>query len=122
MAYHVKKIIEIQPLIHEFDSDIIILSETWLKQSPPYNINLHGYKSINIPRPCKHRKARRNSEGLLIYIKNHLNLCSEVIKQAIDRPDTLLNEDLYICASYIPPCNSSSHCMLDPPGQTYKGK
>ena len=117
-----EKIIEIQPLIHELDSDIIILSETWLKQSPPYNINLHSYKTINIPRPCKHRKARRNSGGLLIYIKNHLNLCSEVIKQAVDRvwvkfksPDTLLNEDLYICASYIPPLNSSSHCMLDPP-------
>ena len=116
------KLIEIQPHLNKLDADIIILSETWLKPNVTFNVDLTGYKSLNFPRPCKHRKARRNSGGLLIYIKDYLSPLTECTKKSSDRvwiklkqTSSMVENDIHICATYIPPHASSSYSLNEPP-------
>ena len=95
--------------------DLVILSETWLKPNSQFNFDIAGFKSLNFPRPYKHKKAKRGSGGLLLYINStHINGISTV-KSAIDRIWLKLNKcilnhnkDIYLCANYVPPQGSSS--------------
>ena len=116
------KLVEIQPYLQQLNADIIILSETWLSPNISFTVDLIGYKSLNFCRPCKHKKARRNSGGLLIYIKDYLSQMAKCIKVSTDRvwiklqqTTTIIKNDIYICATYIPPHASSSYYLNDPP-------
>ena len=117
-----EKMVDIQMIIADSNADIFILSETWLKSSLGYNIDIHGYKSFNFPRPTKHRKARRNSGGLLLYVKPSLCKYLEIVKSYRDRiwlklkkSPPHISEDIFLCVTYISPLDSSSHCLYDPP-------
>ena len=51
--------------------DIIMICETWVgKSRDTKDITLNGYQTMNFPRPTKHRKARRDSGGLLVFIRD----------------------------------------------------
>ena len=119
-----EKIVKLQPFITNSNADIFILSETWLNPTIGYNIDIQGYKSFHFPRTSKHRRARRNSGGLLIYIRNYFSNHVEIIKSVKDHiwiklkkahASTAAIRDIYICAIYIPPIDSSSHLTSDPP-------
>ena len=52
--------------------DIVFLSETWLKPLDTSNFNVCNYICINKPRKSVHKKAKRGSGGVLLYIHKRL--------------------------------------------------
>ena len=102
--------------------DIMVLTESWLKPVICYNLEIKDYVVLNYPRSSMHRKAKRNSGGLVIYIKQHLYNSVIISKIARDRvwmrikaPIINANRDVYICALYVPPIDSSSMLTSDSP-------
>ena len=91
--------------------DIIILCETF---SDGDNIHVQGYKCKNISRTKKHKKARRNSGGISVLIKNTISEFVKPVKTTaehliwlrISKELTGFSLDTYCCCAYIPPINS----------------
>ena len=97
------------------NSDIVILTETWLEE--PVNIQPTNFYTFNMLRPLRAR-AVRPSGGISILIRYEfrgkagngfkvikeddfsvwLKLCKEVLN---------IERDIYVCGSYIPPIDSS---------------
>ena len=62
--------------------DIVCLSETWTNKSSL--IDLKGYSSpIHSYRKYQHKRARRSSGGLIIYIKDSIRAGIELIKMIL---------------------------------------
>ena len=97
--------------------DIICLTETWDKEKNEPNLNIKmqfpGYSSIKRNRKNKHKKARRNSGGILIIYKNALENYIKVVNKKdqnilwikIDKYVT--GEDITLATVYISPINST---------------
>jgi exonuclease III len=62
--------------------DLIFLSETWTNKGS--KIDLEGYKLIHSYRKIQNRRAKRNSGGILVYIKNDLFKGIKLLKNDID--------------------------------------
>jgi len=70
---------------------------------------LSGYLSFNFFRKFQHRKARRNSGGIVVYIKEELadgvsivkNHYDTIIWLKCDRTFFNIPDDFYICATYV---------------------
>ena len=66
-----------------------------------------------------HRKAKRNSGGIIIYINSRIAHLLTVCKSNTDRIWLQLKQDpgpdIYICAIYIPPHDSTSNSSLSTP-------
>ena len=101
--------------------DIIILLETFAENEI---LSLPGYKSKNIFRSKKHKKARRNSGGVSVLTKNCLSNFVQQVKTTsehfiwlkIKKNLTGYPKDLYLCCAYIPPYGSpyyKSHPDID---------
>ena len=96
--------------------DIICLSETWTSKKS--SIELSGYSDpIHFYRKTVHRIAKRNSGGLIVYIKDGIQLIKNVfdcmIWPRLDKTFFKMSEDIYYCAIYIPPENSRFHQLYD---------
>ena len=108
----------IEQIDHFKNFDIILLCETWLKPQHPYDMNIQGYKSINITRSPTNVKAKRGSGGLMCYIKKEIEegvnnvpceKCSEDrLWLKLDAVFFGLDKDVYLCLAYISP-ESSCH-------------
>lgn len=94
-------------------SDIIILLETWSgldgKTSPPSH-----YRELRIP-SIKQPEVRngRDSGGIIVWFKDHLQQYIQPMKKGkthiwikIQKEILCLDEDLYLCSTYIPPYES----------------
>lgn len=53
------------------ENQIILLTETWTNDFS--DVNVDGFDSFILNRTRKHRNAKRDSGGLMIYIKSVLN-------------------------------------------------
>ena len=88
-------------------SDICFLYESWCDSNS--NINLNGYISHNFYRTFQHRRARRNSGGIVLYYKEQLKDGIQIIKNHFDtiiwlKLDHLFfntQNDIYVCGAYI---------------------
>ena len=91
------------------DYKIIVLAETWL--GPNVDITLPGYIYHNFPRFKKHAKARRHAGGISIFVHESCNDGLSFVRSESDCFVWLkleksffgFEQDIYICAAYIPP-------------------
>ena len=94
---------------------ICFLYESWAKSSS--DINLSGYLTFNFFRKFQNRKARRNSGGIVVFIKEELTNGIEIVRNHYDSIIWLkldhtffnISEDFYICATYIWPNESPAY-------------
>ena len=88
-------------------NDIIFLYETWTNNLSQCSLN--GYSSNNFYRKFKHRNAKRSSGGIVVYYKDSMKNCIEIIQNHVDTLIWLkldhnyfqLDKDVYICGAYI---------------------
>ena len=100
--------------------DIFCFVESWLgpNDSCP---SINDYIAFRSERKTKHKNARRHSGGILLYCKK--NICRGITKLENNHPDIQwikldkhffgLNYDIYMCAIYIKPENSSNTDDID---------
>ena len=101
------------------DCDIIMLTETWLDVNR--NVDIKGFTFKNYPRLQKHKKAHRNSGGIGIYIKKHIEAGVEyiysyddcIVWYKLDKEFFDIKQDIYICTVYIPPKDSTYKTDID---------
>ncbi len=103
-----------------FNNDIIMLSETWLgkhsndkKSKKKYSIP--DFKPINRPRMFRHPRAKRDSGGILLYIRKNLLGKIKVVENMCDHYSIVKITNMfpftaYIIFCYIPPKDSDYVC------------
>ena len=100
-------------------SDIAILSETWTCKDSDTEID--GYFCYNFNRKYRHRRAKRNSGGMAIFIRNEYrngitvvkNHFDTIIRMRIDKTFFSLESDLYLCGLYLWPDESPITSVFD---------
>lgn len=63
-------------------NDILLFTETWLSEM--FNADVHGFTSFILNRTEKLKGAKRNSGGLIIYVKSMLKNHVEFVKNVED--------------------------------------
>ena len=99
--------------------DIFVILESWLgaDDSCPH---MDGFLNFRSERKKK-CKARRNSGGIIVYIRKNIakgvtkieNSSTEAIWMKLDKLYFGLYKDLYLCAQYIAPRNSPQYIISD---------
>ena len=92
--------------------DIVLLCETWA--DPRNDYVLEGYHALNYARTKKHKKAKRSSGGLIIFIKNAVLKGIEILHNnedliawlKLDKSFFGLEKHLYLGNCYVVPENS----------------
>ena len=64
------------------DYDIIFIYESWTNEHTAYNLD--GYTCYNFYRKFQHRRARRRSGGVALFIRDSINCGIDVIKSSFD--------------------------------------
>ena len=93
-------------------NDIVILSESWTEEY--FDYELPNFVSFNFHRKFKSKKARRNSGGIVVYVRDYV---SRGVKIISNRFDTLIwlkleksffdiDDDIYLCGTYLWPDES----------------
>lgn len=96
-----------------YSSDIIILLETWSRLDSKTLTPLN-YRELRIPSiKMRNVKNGRDSGGIIVWFKDHLWHYIQPVKKGkthiwikLKRELLCLDEDLYLCATYIPPYES----------------
>ena len=102
-----------EEFIEKIKYDINILIETW--KGDCSDIKIPNYNSF-----CKYRirkkRARRNSGGIIVYVKKDIVKGIEYMKNIsrsrnrlwlkLDKSFFGIDEDIYLCGIYVPPINS----------------
>ncbi|CAG2188723.1 unnamed protein product [Mytilus edulis] len=100
--------------LNNIKSDINILLETWKGECEEFKV-----KGFNLISKCRKKKkgSRRYSGGIIIYIRKEYMKGISYLKDAslsenrlwlkVDKYFFGLSDDIYICASYIPPVSST---------------
>ena len=95
-----------------FDHDICFLSETW--KANDCKLSIPGYWDYSQVRP-KHKRAIRHSGGITIMVKDSIRPGIKVAQDTegfiwlkMSKEFFCLVQDLYICAAYIPPKNTTT--------------
>jgi len=88
-----------------------LITETWRKDNTKLNID--GFWDFSQIRP-KHRKAFQHSGGITVLIKHHVKPGIKVADSTegfiwlkLDKSFFHFTNDVYLCAAYIPPQNST---------------
>lgn len=97
--------------------------ESWTSKDS--KIDLSGYKAYNFYRKFQHRKARRNSGGIILYCKETIydgisvirNHFDTIIWVKFDKKFFKMEHDIYLCATYIwgvdsPAYNVNNHNLF----------
>ncbi|CAG2210414.1 unnamed protein product [Mytilus edulis] len=119
--------------LNSIKSDINILLETWKGECKEYNIP--GFNTFSKIRKKK-KKAKRHSGGILVYYKKIYSKGISHIQEGTNSQNRLwlkldknffgLTHDLYLCAVYIPPVNSThyenDYTQLEKEISTYSNK
>ena len=95
--------------------DIIFLYESWCNSIS--DIDLNGFRTINLYRKFQNKNARRNSGGIVIYFKSHLKNGISLVRNHFDTIVWLhlkkeffhLQSDVYLCGIYLWGENSPSY-------------
>ena len=95
--------------------DILCLTETWTCDDNVNNVNIEGFELFYSHRQEKHKKAKRDYGGVIIFVKK--NLVAGISKQRsihddflwlkLDRKYFNLQKDIFMCTAYLLPENSS---------------
>jgi len=97
--------------------DFICFCETWLKSNDIKDYELPDYYCVNRPRMHMHKRAKRGSGGVLLYIhksvKGHVELqengdSEDRLWIKIHHPYSHVN--VFCCFCYTPPANSIITC------------
>ena len=108
---------ELNKLFNEHD--ILLFSETW--GNALFNYDKYGFKNIILNRVTKHKRARRDSGGLIIYIADHL-YHDDIFIKAINDCILLIklkglsndyNDDVYVFLCYNIPTGSSRQVVVE---------
>ena len=95
------------------ENDIILLTETW--SSDVFNYDVQNFKFFVVNREFKSKGAKRNSGGIIVYIRDSLCKHVEFIKKTEDcilwlKIDKSLFDaecDILLCLAYNTPQGSS---------------
>ncbi|CAC5415300.1 unnamed protein product [Mytilus coruscus] len=100
--------------IDNIKSDINVILETWKRENAETQIE--NFVSISKCRK-KHKKSKRHSGGIIIYIKKEIFKGITNLSKASTSPNRIwlkldksffgYEKDLFLCAVYIPPYNST---------------
>ena len=110
--------VTILPFISDYP--IICLSETWTNKHSKFDSK--GYsKPIHSYRRLQNRRAKRSSGGIMIYIKDDIRQGVKLVKNELDcvvwlKLDKIffsIEDDVYICITYIAPENSPIHNLYN---------
>ena len=102
------------------EHDIICLIETWTNKNS--TVDFKGYSNpIHSYRRFQHRKARRSSGGIIVYIRDSIRKGVSLVRNnidcllwlKIDKTHFNIEDDIYLAVIYIPPENSPMHDMYD---------
>lgn len=97
------------------DYDFICLTETWTNDSNVNLVNLNNYSMYFSHRKHSHQRSKRDSGGLIVYVKNSLK---DGVSRVHSASDDLLwlklnknffktEKDIFLCTTYIAPSNST---------------
>ena len=95
------------------------LSETWTSKDS--EIELDGYCCFNFYRKFRHRRAKRNSGGIVLYCKNTIKNGVTIVKNhfdtiiwlKLDKAFFANDSDIYVCGVYIWGNNSPAAIVYD---------
>ncbi len=96
--------------------DVILLCETWLRKDTKLkSYRIPGYKEFNNYRKHLHKKARRSSGGMIVYIRNTLLKYIRVVESICDHFMVLeitcpMGKPTYLVFSYIIPKDTTYLC------------
>lgn len=116
------KIEEVTSLLHNFDIDILALTETWLNQSiEDVNINIDNYNLTRLDRQSESRNSRGG--GLMIYAKSkytlnstkysHLNLSNQNIEAQIVELTKINFKTIVLINIYRPPSGTQQDFLME---------
>ena len=98
--------------------DLILICESWTSELS--NISISGFEHFPSHRPKMNKKSRRNSGGVILYVKEHILQGVSIIKD--DIPDMIwakldkehfgFENNILLCLSYIMPSNSSGQAFI----------
>ncbi|MES9880123.1 MAG: reverse transcriptase family protein, partial [Sedimenticola sp.] len=99
--------------------DILVFTETWTDSLS--DITVDNFRHIALHRVCKNINAKRNSGGIIVYVKEYLANDVTLYSEHDDSyiwlkcNGTLFNltDDLYVCSSYIIPENTSRQAFVE---------
>ena len=101
------------------NNDIVLLTESWLGDEAIVNVN--GFQHFQLNRTLNKQGAKRNSGGIIAYIRNELVTDKTLFLQ--DSDDILwlkldgnlfnLSDDVFLCLIYNVPEGSSRQGLLD---------
>ncbi len=99
-----------------FGHDIVMLSETWLgKNSDKKKFKIDGFKDIPRNRMFRHKRAKRDSGGIILYIRKSLCQNIRVVQNICDHFSVVEITNMfpfpvYLIFCYIPPVDSDYTC------------
>ena len=101
------------------NNSIVLLTESWLGEEA--NVSVMGYQHFKLNRTLKKRGTKRDSGGIIAYVRNELVTDTTLFLQ--DSDDILwlklegrlfnLTDDVFICLAYNVPEGSSRQGLLD---------
>ena len=115
-----KRKLEDEDFLREiYKYDIIVLVETWLPVNQNESVHVEGFFSFSTHRK-KNPRARRSSGGISVLVRTCYrkgikflqNEREEFLWCKLEKEYFGLLEDIYLCATYIPPYNSTFHYNL----------
>ncbi|MES9884415.1 MAG: reverse transcriptase family protein, partial [Sedimenticola sp.] len=107
-------------IIHLFEtSDLVIFTETWTDNFSELNVD--GFEFCALHREIKNPKAKRNSGGIVVYVRNALvdgNTFLTCVSDShiwlkLSSNSFAFENDLYICAAYVIPEGSSRQSAIE---------
>ena len=102
--------------------DFVFLLESWLKENVGFVLDLPGYLYYNFCRPISNSRSKRGAGGLLLYVKQELEVGIKVLPPGnipdrvwivLDKVTFGLAMDLYIGIWYVPPSTSCCAWLSD---------
>lgn len=100
-------------------SDIVLLTETWTNSFS--DIAVCNFESYVLHRYEKKKKSKRNSGGIILYIRDQYvtrdtlvyTSNDDIIWVKISKHALALDNDLYVCLCYVTPDNSSRQSFVE---------
>ena len=101
------------------NNDFIFFTETW--SNDLCDLSVDGFSIYQLTRTNRKSRAKRDSGGIALYIKNDINQYCKLLEKdrddiiwlKIDRSLCGLSHDLYLCLCYIIPTGSSREAVTE---------
>lgn len=101
------------------EHDIVLLTETWTSELS--NVEIVGYSCCKAHRKLRKKTARRDSGGLIVYVKENLTAGVEFIRSKnddlmwlkFDKTFFSFDRDVMVCLCYVVPQNSTRQNVIN---------